>query len=208
MNDPFDCLRILDRPYSDSELDSFKGFAELSPFLKRYVDVSNDVLREHLNDIRRQHIRRWAFCALSESPDNILMWSHYANAHRGIVIGYEFENLGNRMTFQKVKYQDYLDEFNWLEFGRFMDGEEGFGSKILEDLSLKLKEWEYEKEWRIWANGEGYYYYSKNEIKEVYFGINCQKDTKMLVARIMELPEDVKIYEMDTRRKPFRLVAD
>jgi uncharacterized protein YbcV (DUF1398 family) len=81
---------------------------------------------------------------VSTVPDNILMWSHYANHHRGICL--EFDGLGALMAeAQQVSYVIERPAIN-----PYADKPE----RMMECAFLtKAKQWEYEAEWRIISEG-------------------------------------------------------
>lgn len=75
---------------------------------------------------------------LSEDPANILMWSHYANNHSGICIGFDTDH----KPFSSAHLVSYSDERPAAEFNS--DPE-----KLLTRVLLtKSKHWSYEREWR------------------------------------------------------------
>jgi hypothetical protein len=79
---------------------------------------------------------RFGVLCLSEKKDDLLQWSHYADRHKGICLGFD---LGNGGKFAPVKY--VADRFR-------------FPTKLDEDfmwklLSTKSLHWSYEKEWRV-----------------------------------------------------------
>lgn len=76
---------------------------------------------------------------LTEDPLNILMWSHYANNHTGICIGFDTEV----SPFNSTKKVTYNGERPKAEFNS--------EPEMLIDrvLLTKSQHWQYEKEWRI-----------------------------------------------------------
>jgi len=110
----------------------------------------------------------------SEDVSSILMWSHYAQNHKGFALNYDFKSMyyidvgipnvvGSHFVDKKlfpVKYSDerydataYID-FHMLDaFYKSVDLEyhEPFFDKLFyyKIQLLKSKEWQYEKEWRI-----------------------------------------------------------
>jgi hypothetical protein len=75
---------------------------------------------------------------LSEDPKNILMWSHYANNHSGICIGFNTEIT----PFNTAAAITYSDERPKAEFN-------SNPNRLIERVLLtKSKHWQYEKEWR------------------------------------------------------------
>ncbi|KAB7615684.1 DUF2971 domain-containing protein [Amylibacter sp. SFDW26] len=85
------------------------------------------------------------FC-LSETNDNILMWSHYANNHKGIAIGFNsshpfFTEGTNDLDFklQEIKYSAKRPK-------NTNDMKDGY--KV---FFQKSPDWKYEREWRMFA---------------------------------------------------------
>jgi hypothetical protein len=82
--------------------------------------------------------------SLSESYDNLLMWSHYADQHRGFVIEFESEseflapNYSKRIPsfLEKVEYNDLRPHLSATTINR------------PEALVRKASVWAYEREWR------------------------------------------------------------
>lgn len=94
----------------------------------------------------------------SESVESILMWSHYANSHKGFALEYDFrptleqpiKNVGLFPVVYSKERLDISDYIAWA-FLRFF----GFPAKM-PDISASIKNalwksdvWAYEKEWRM-----------------------------------------------------------
>lgn len=172
-------------------------------------DVFNDVIRQV-----------GVFC-LSEVNDSILMWSHYANEHKGICIGFDT----GKSMFQLAWQVEYQEEFPIIIRPR--DNEE---ISLNKSLLTKAACWSYEKEWRIIKRtvtemernhsrlrsgnlseedmhqlinqkGPGYYSFAKEAITEIYLGARIEKKNREHVIRcVKEANLDVTIYE--ARRNP------
>ncbi len=80
-----------------------------------------------------------AVLCLSESFDNILMWSHYADNHQGFVIGFDvshpFFEFNESTGTRKVQYCDIRPE--------------GLAENVIDEIYYKYSIWSYEKEWRL-----------------------------------------------------------
>jgi hypothetical protein len=207
MNDPFECLWILDAEFPETNLGEFKDFCFNSgnPSLLKVGGLKRSKILEYVNTLRRGLIKRYAFSSLTEDPLNITMWSHYANAHKGLVIGFEFGEIADPRIFQKVSYKDHLESWDLLSWAKFMNGEDSLMPIFLEDISIKSSHWKHEKEWRVWRTEPCYYFYRKHEIKEVYFGINCDTETKRLAGKLIDMPDDVLIYQVEASKNPLIL---
>ncbi|EBJ2076140.1 DUF2971 domain-containing protein, partial [Salmonella enterica] len=129
---------------------------------------TNSIDIKHFEELSNASYFDYAVISLSETNNNLLMWSHYADQHKGIVI--EFDT-------SKPLFESYKD-FTALRFdedieGEIIDIEENerrenikagciqrvrYNSKrpniknfenILEHFLIKSEEWIYEKEHRI-----------------------------------------------------------
>ena len=129
----------------------------------------NDTKRYRLNPKRESHI---SICSFSGGHKSHLMWLHYANGHKGIAIGFEINK--SKYNIEKVKYNG-LSSFS--EFPQRFDD--------LKTVFLnKIKEWEYEEEYRIISEKQGY---ADIEIKEVIFGSETSDHDKSLISKLAEL---------------------
>jgi len=105
-----------------------------------------------LHDIRR----RLRVLCLCEADDSILMWSHYANQHNGVVLGFDATALEKSWSWpvENIAYEQappqLIDPKEWIRNVIF-----GLRGKSLLDqreraLALtKHRDWQYEREWRI-----------------------------------------------------------
>lgn len=95
----------------------------------------------------------------SETPQNMLMWSHYANKHTGICVEYDFSRLfstaANTLLFP-VTYTDNrplfpIDKLEIGADGKVKDGQQLSAEvvpAIIKSLTIKSDVWKYEREWR------------------------------------------------------------
>ena len=147
-NDPFDCVvpsfqqipgTIIKR-FTEEFVDS--KFKETTEVEKDNL-ISKLMSAKALEDIRKllqDDVDKAGIVCFSRVRDDILMWAHYADKHKGIC--FEFDGSDNCLFFgeaQPVEYEDYtqipLDE----------DKERQMTRVIL----TKSKHWFYEKEYRI-----------------------------------------------------------
>jgi len=85
--------------------------------------------------------------ALTEKPDNLLMWAHYAQNHKGFVLEFDSEH---KYFHQQLSSSDELRHIHKV---RYSDKRPNIRISTFEDATdiflTKSKEWEYEQEWRI-----------------------------------------------------------
>ncbi|MFQ1992274.1 DUF2971 domain-containing protein [Aeromonas veronii] len=106
----------------------------------------------------RKLIRMIGVVSLTETPRNLLMWSHYANNHKGICVGYksdfldhhkprEHQLLPTEFTPVKVNYDDIRYDKNTEN----IDSSEAIKIRkeiLKRSLLKKSNDWLYEKEYR------------------------------------------------------------
>lgn len=138
------------------------------------------------------------FC-VSEVRDSILMWSHYADYHKGVVFKLKVLHGkditlcdAGRVIYDKNPFiffttQEWIDDFIGIdEVGRKADDKY---------IYHKNKIWYYEKEWRVWfevtEKAEQEFTYCNvypEEIEAVYFGCNTSGGNR---TKIMKLAREV-----------------
>lgn len=127
--------------------------ADIATQLAGAIEPSERLL-ELLHDIRR---RMRIFC-LSETDRSILMWSHYADQHRGVVLGFQSTELESfhQRPLERISYAEgpprLFDPKEWIRktfFGLPDHGE--LESRSREWGLTKHTDWSYEREWRfVW----------------------------------------------------------
>lgn len=110
--------------------------------------------------------------SLCEQPDNLLMWSYYADAHKGIVLGVEI--VDKNIKAESMRYVDDFtiapDNLNQEEIAKVI-------------LSKKHILWKHEREHRIFTKG---IQFVDVKIKELIFGYDTDPDTKKIIGQIAE----------------------
>ena len=100
----------------------------------------------------KAHLQRAKLLCLSETPTNMLMWSHYGQQHQGAVLRFSREGDDNAFsTARPVKYARQMPRFaDSVAFARMITGRLQ-DPKQLSDSQIYTKaiEWSYEREWRI-----------------------------------------------------------
>ncbi len=208
MNDPLECLGVIDRKINNSEIERFKELASNSTNqdMRKLSTATPSKINEVLGKSRRESVDRFAFCSLSSNCDDVLMWAHYANSHKGMVIGFELDSEELGVHLQKVKYVDSLPDWNIFNYLKFMEGDDTYHDMFLSDLSVKSSFWSDESEYRIWRKSPRYFKFEEHQIKEIYFGVNCDSETKKVVLEILNfLPDNFQISEMEIDKKTLGL---
>ena len=83
---------------------------------------------------------------LTEKPENLLMWAHYADHHRGAVIEFD-EN--HEFFNRRVGAEDDFRHFRKVSYTETRPTIFLSDSTAVDFFYFKSKEWEYEEEWRL-----------------------------------------------------------
>lgn len=124
---------------------------------------------------------------LSESPDDIIMWSHYADGHRGIVLQFDKEELESVPDFSYFKEVEYKNNILTLRDLNNYTGAPNELARLI--LLMKTERWSYENEWRIIVDPSGrkdvpncrILTYPKKALTGVIFGCNMTPQDRYTV---------------------------
>lgn len=160
------------------------------------------------------------FC-LSERNDNILMWSHYANYHTGVVLKFKIiPELDTPLSIARPVIYVPTPPFY---FSATQIIEQILSIKKIETDLQKLNEhytyiksdvWAEEKEWRVWdikpKNTSGWYSDYKlypQELETIYFGckINVEEKNKIIqVAK--QFNPNMTFYQSEKCSKTYGII--
>lgn len=172
-NDPFDCSLDEVTTYSMSEIKSFfdgyGGYSKIPRKRRDLIKQDKSIVSEWIKAAKDKAVNSRGVLALSGTVEEILLWSHYADDHKGLAIELSLkEDLGFFLAPRIMKYYDEYTPTNYLS------DPEGTVDAI---LSRKYIKWEYEKEFRIYKNDSANadIAINPNAIKSVYFGLKTKQ---------------------------------
>ena len=149
---------------------------------------------------------------LTKQPDNLLMWSHYAESHQGFVIEFDEES-----CFFNQKRSDN-DEFGHLREVIYQQARPSIvlsNTHASELLLTKGLIWAPEEEWRmLWPRsndpGESYLLdFPSSAVKSVILGCNMTKNNKEKIFGIInsEKYAHAECIEYKLCEKEYKLIA-
>ncbi len=165
--------------------------------MKRHRANSDEVLARDNND-------KAGILCLAATCTDILMWSHYANHHRGICL--EFRTNVEDSIFRKAQAVTYTDEYPQLDLLKIIQDE-----KFREASPWMLTKsscWSYEREWRIldFENDPGIRTFPPTCLSAVILGCCIPTNEKKKVLRwIRAFPTPVRILQAKKSNTHFRL---
>lgn len=220
-NDPFDCnvSCFLGRNRRDFEdrLETFfkRDSAIVSLFGKSTARwrIKNQIL---MDIFRLFYYRRTFICSLSETCDNVLMWSHYANKNAGMCLVFNSHKAG--LVRDNVVPVQYYDRYpsNLVDARRIDD----LGMLTKQLLASKSSDWSYEREWRAFMvnNNSGdademkgaLYKYDPSLLSGVVLGINTKssdiEQVKLAIAK-GKFPRRINLYKARENKDSFSIAV-
>ncbi len=155
-NDPFDCKFDYSFDASDRDAKTYllRGLERNFPnwnrlqkrnWIAKHLKMfrgKNSGFEENLKQGTARILSEIGIYSLSRVPDDILMWSHYANCHKGFCIKF-FDDEKEKFIAraQAILYSDEYPIVNPMK--------DDHRARLIKTLLRKAKRWEYEKEWRI-----------------------------------------------------------
>ncbi len=125
---------------------------------------------------------------LSESPKDIRMWSHYADAHKGICLGLSTAVIKTKSRFAKVQY---VDEMPTLPTVVMLATPLGAVAPFI----FKATSWRDEAEWRVF-NSAGPVEFPKSIVTEIIFGARIDVDERReLLSVVKSYEHPVKLFQ-------------
>lgn len=217
-NDPFDCaLKVeIDKDMTSEEfLQGQKAYAlkngidwqDYEQKLKtQCFDSAGKIkprvfkqLRTNVKAVRHKHLKKHGVCCFCKQNNDILLWAHYANKHKGFCIEFRYDQdyfLGKYVLYGRdypsVKVPDI-----------FMNDDEE--KKIGESVWTKSCGWSYEQEWRVVRNEVGEVEYDPSLIKGIIFGCRMGKPSKNKIRIALKDRPHIQYYDAKLSSERFEL---
>lgn len=172
-NDPFE-FSFYDDILIDNEKDEFRY---LNPIEKKQAEVFKNKINE--------------FGVICYSSDcfNILLWSHYADNHKGMCLVFDVSK-NNIHKLHKVNYQNQFPNVNLLDDLNSRD-------EIIKIVTTKSTVWNYENEYREILTNKNTHYKYPGKLTEVIFGCRTPYEDIKMVSNIAVSKDDkIKISRM------------
>ena len=168
-NDPFDCMpRLAKRKVTVEEmkqelLHGVTGIEAASDYIRTNLDASvesglkiaqatSSQLISESQETADIFARAVCFTHSDiEQSDEVLMWSHYGQSHKGIRVGFQFPQGLHELSpvhYQKERVEVYL--------GARPVSQPGLGEDLKKSMFTKSKAWDYEKEYRMLVLSEAW----------------------------------------------------
>ncbi|SKB59596.1 Protein of unknown function [Lysinibacillus sp. AC-3] len=170
----------------------------LATTVEKYIEGTDKEFEKYVKNISDVFQEKVFASCFSEDPTSMLMWSHYADNHKGMVIEYNFNNLdldNQKQIMTGLHPVYYTSEL--LNLDNYRDVQGKISVHTLAAIN-KSVEWEYEKEWRIIVH---------NETDEIGFNLPIIKPSSIILgARVEEIHKNRLSLEAKKKGIPLKQI--
>jgi hypothetical protein len=174
------------------------------PFELLCANLSNKDFRRALNYLKNTYFKHKGILCFSRSWENPVLWSHYANKHTGIALGFDIPiELACPVLYSPSRLAINHKELNERSMNLM--------------LHTKFSHWAYEDEMRMHVllnestkeNGKYFYNFDNSLIlREVILGHSCTEDIDQMRHLVKTFSPSVKVLQARLAFKTFRVVTN
>lgn len=166
-----------------------------------FIEQTYDIYENHVKELHDKYQSTVYAACFSETNDNILMWSHYAQFHAGICIEYDFSNINYTsrllLTLSPVKYSNELFDMNRYSKRKPID-------KIQLATLSKYDCWKYENEWRLISILKEEQRFKLNKPTAVILGTKISEVDKIWISKLCA-ERDIPVKQAVLDRTQYKL---
>ncbi|MEO7559630.1 MAG: DUF2971 domain-containing protein, partial [Nitrosospira sp.] len=147
-----------------------------------------------------KHTNKLGILCFTEDDLNLLMWSHYADNHKGFAL--QFDLAQDVKTMLRISKVDYSNDYPRVNL-----------NNLTNDIKVvflrKSEGWKYEREWRmIIPNGANSYLpFASNALTGLTFGCRAEDEFKHRVLAVLK-KEKKKVFPQSRLKKQFNTIAN
>ena len=184
LNDPFDCnidiVRALDHAIA-------RGTCKNPDLLAKFRQ--DEAVTQRFS----KNVGEMGIGSFSLTNDETLLWSHYADDHRGVALRYDFpmallDDEDNIVGVSAVSYEpnavsDWLTDNAHL----YIDNLQEFIIELLKKVLMsKAPAWQYEQEARIVRPATGLFALPRETLTHVIFGLQTSQQDEAVIRSLVE----------------------
>lgn len=172
-----------------------------------------------LHSTLRKHLSPIQLLCLSQTHDNLLMWSHYAQKHAGVVLRLSCPGDENSplLMAREVQYRKEMPLlFDHSRLLKYLTGQATLNAETMMDAALltKADDWAYEQEWRVVYHGREPVAFSDDnfaprQFTAVYFGCRItEQDQKEIESLALAANPNIEMFNARKSDREFALAFE
>lgn len=189
-----------------------QGYSERDAHEKVAEKTAQEVF-EIITGAMDQFFDKALVCSLTTQKEHPLLWSHYADSHRGLCLGFDATTSPFRLAL-KVHYQDQYPTRHHPMIDPIQ-----CGSEDRSILATKSKVWSYEDEYRVVDHplseirvgefDEQYAILPDDALTDVYLGVRMCEDHRWCIREMIKRgPFQPRIHEAKISKTSYSLSFD
>lgn len=211
LNDPFDSqLRYSFDDSIDDILNELIESHQLPDGMsKKKAELLLEETKSKLKEPLIKAQKEVGILSLTTDYQNTVMWSHYADNHKGICIEYDCDILKKQelIIIEKIEYKKELPKVLTQIFKNYPEVKDSDIARVM--FFYKHDTWNYEEEWRALSKSSGNSHCSDGIIKSITFGCNTNQSLSKAIYNLLKA-RGVVFFEMKTiknelKREPFKM---
>jgi len=163
--------------------------------------------RQLIKSLTRDYNDKVGILSLTATPAHTLMWSHYADSHKGVCL--EFCT-SEGSFFSRAQSVNYAQDFPHLEILRLINDADF--REATPWILTKSSDWSYEREWRVldFKNGPGVQVFTPECLSAVILGcLIPEVERDRVMSWVKNFPTPVRVLQAKMSGKSFHLqIAD
>jgi hypothetical protein len=196
-----DALKEIDyNRYMSTEYGDYRTEPKVDEGLKR--NVAYQIEREINRQLGVQGV-----LSFSQTWRSGLMWSHYADEHRGFCIEYDTTDMAHPnlapVNYRAPRAIKASDLYAWK-----LENDDAAKKRVLDTYFYsKSPEWRYEKEWRDITPDHGLKGV-EYRMSAIHFGMRCDRSVMSSIVKLLDDNDDIDLYAVYPRKTTFRLTRE
>ena len=173
-NDPFEFSFALNNDYTEEEFTEWfcNATKTNNRMIARNLFSNKEEVDNTIKKAIQETLKDYGIKCFTTSPNNLLMWAHYAKYHEGVC--FKFDILKDADFFQdllQVVYDDTYTQLNYIKSK----------NNTVEILRHKSEAWKYEEEWRVLKLGKAKQLvgFSRDSLVQIIFGCRCKDQVEI-----------------------------
>ncbi|MFM7852436.1 MAG: DUF2971 domain-containing protein [Flammeovirgaceae bacterium] len=126
-------------------------------------------MAEWLTKTCQEVLKKSGVSCFSLRHDNLLMWAHYGDNHKGVCLEFNVEY--DQTFFKDLRVVNYAEEYPKIDYIAKQK------SAITEIVTTKSTHWRYEEEYRSCKKNHGAITFKAEALKSVIFGCRVDEST-------------------------------